>query len=150
MANSIRTPREEMTRATGERQQSWKPADLLPEPRPQEGWEFAWIRKSILGKGDPTNVSRNLREGYEVCPLSDHPEMEISVDPGAKESNLVEIGGLLLCKIPVEIADQRRRYYQQMTDGQMASVDAQLDRVNDPRMPVFREHRSETKFGSGR
>jgi hypothetical protein len=61
----------------------------------------------------------------------------------------IEIGGLLLCKTPKEFVSQRNSYYQRQTDGQMQSVDNAFMRENDPRMPVFKERRSEVKFGRG-
>jgi len=145
-----RVSREDTTRVSEQREEQWRPADLLPEPRKQAGWDYGWIRKSTLGVADPVNMSRNMREGYEPCKLSDHPELQLAVDSGAKQSDLVEVGGLILCKIPSEIARKREAYYQGQTNNQLAAVDAQLQRVNDPRMPVFKEHTSEVKFGSGR
>jgi hypothetical protein len=61
----------------------------------------------------------------------------------------IEIGGLILCKTPREFVEQRNAYYQRQTDGQMQSVDNAFMRENDPRMPVFKERRSEVKFGRG-
>jgi hypothetical protein len=61
----------------------------------------------------------------------------------------VEVGGLLLCKTPVEFVEQRTAYYRQQTDAQMQSVDNTFMRENDPRMPMFKERRSEVTFGKG-
>ena len=127
----------------------WKPADLLPEPTRQEGWEYKWIRKSVLGVSDPTNMSRSMREGWEPCRLEDHPEMHLAVDNEAKNSGLIEVGGLILCKIPQDMFNQRQEYYQKQAQGQMESVDAQVERENDPRMPLFKERNSKVTFGRG-
>jgi len=139
---------EDRTNSTRERQ--WKPADLLPEPTREDGWEYKWIRKSIMGVADPTNMSRSLREGWEPCRLEDHQEMMLAVDGDAKNSGLVEVGGLILCKIPEAMFRQRQKYYEDMATGQMESVDAQIDRENDPRMPLFKERQTKVTFGSGR
>lgn len=145
-----RTPREVQTRKAEERPMQWKPADLLPEPTRQDGWEYKWIRKSMAGVSDPTNMSRSMREGWEPCRLEDHPELMLAVDVDAKNSGLVEVGGLILCKIPKEMWEQRTAYYLAQANGQMESVDAQLDSQNDPRMPMFRERDSKVTFGNGR
>lgn len=145
-----RAPRESETRQQEARFEPWKPADLLPDPNRQIGWEYKWIRKSILGVADPTNMSRSLREGWEPCRLEDHPELMLSVDADAKNSGLIEIGGLILCKIPQEKFEQRQRYYEQMAAGQMESVDAQIEKENDSRMPMFKERQTKVTFGSGR
>lgn len=150
METTKRLARNEETREAATRQKQWRPADLLPEPTREAGWEYKWIRKSLMGVGDPTNMSRSLREGWEPCRLEDHSEMMLAVDVDAKNSGLVEIGGLVLCKIPMEMFNQRQEYYMAQANGQMEAVDAQVDRENDPRMPLFRERQSKVTFGNGR
>lgn len=141
--------RDLQTRETSSRPQMWKPADLLPAPTPQEGVVFRWVRKSIMGVADPTNMSRSTREGWEPCRLEDHPELALSIDPDAKNSGLVEVGGLVLCRIPEEFALARSAYYQNSSSAQLESVDAALQRENDPRMPIFQERKSTVTFGNG-
>lgn len=150
METTKRLSRNTETRDSGTRQKQWKPADLLPEPTREEGWEYKWIRKSILGVSDPTNMSRSLREGWETCRLEDHPEMMLSIDGDAKNSGLIEVGGLILCKMPLEMFNQRQQYYMDQAQGQMESVDSQIDRENDPRMPLFKERQTKVTFGNGR
>jgi hypothetical protein len=143
-----RTPRELETRAKYERPKQWMAPELLPSPNPEPGYAFRWIRASVLGKSDPSNVSSKLREGWEPVKASEHPEvqlMETGDRPRFPDS--IEIGGLILCKTPTEFVDQRNAHYQAQTDSQMNSVDNNFMRTNDPRMPVFKERRSEVKFG---
>jgi len=146
MAREIR---DLQTREATSRKKLWQPADLLPAPNPQEGYEFRWIRKSMMGQSDPTNMSRSFREGWEPCRLEDHPELALSVDKDAKNSGQVEVGGLILCKMPTEMVLARNAYYQQHTQAQMDSVDSALMRENDPRMPLFKEAKSTVSFGRG-
>lgn len=145
-----RLSRDTESREANTRPKVWKPADLLPEPTRQEGWEYKWIRKAIMGIADPTNMSKSLREGWEPCRLEDHAEMMLAVDGDAKNSGLIEVGGLVLCKIPLEMFNQRQDYYMKQAQGQMESVDAQVDRENDKRMPIFNERQTKVTFGSGR
>lgn len=146
MAREIR---DLQTRDTASRKKLWQPADLLPAPTPRDGVEFRYIRKSILGQADPTNTSRSFREGWEPCRLEDHPELALSIDADAKNSGLVEIGGLILCSMPVEMVMARNAYYQQHTDAQIESVDSSLMRENDPRMPLFKDSKTSVSFGRG-
>lgn len=145
-----RLSRDTNSRAASERPKQWKPADLLPEPTRQEGWEYKWIRKSILGVGDPTNMSRSFREGWETCRLEDHPELMLAVDGDAKTSGLIEVGGLILCRIPAEMFEQRQQYYMSQAQDQMTAVNAQVDKENDARMPMFNERHTKVTFGNGR
>mgnify|MGYP000337707562 CR=1 FL=1 len=145
-----RTPRELDTRAKMERPKQWMLPELLPSPNPEDGYEFRWIRISTLGTADPGHISAKLREGWEPVKASEHPEIQImATGDKPRFPDSIEIGGLLLCKTPKEFVEQRNSYYQRQTDGQMQSVDNAFMRENDPRMPVFKERRSEVKFGRG-
>jgi len=131
------------------RKKQWAPANLLPEPTPQEGVTFRWIRKSMLGKSDPTNFSRKAREGWETCRIEDHPELELHIDGDAVASGLVEIGGLVLCKMPNEMVAQRNAYYRRNNKAQIDAVDNNFMRENDPRMPLYKERKTQVSFGRG-
>ena len=151
MANN-RTPRELDTRIKMERpKKRWTPPQLLPEPTPEPGYVFRWIRVATQGQDDPMNVSSKLREGWEPVKASEHPEIQLMRTDSGKSRfpDSVEIGGLLLCKTPVELAEERNAYYQHQADNQMQSVDNSFMRENDPRMPLFKERRTEVKFGRG-
>jgi hypothetical protein len=143
-------PRDLESRDSEERPKQWQPPQLLPDPNPEPGFGFRWIRVSSLGQDDPMNISSKLREGWEPVKASEHPEIQL---PGMGSKNRfpdsIEIGGLLLCKIPAEFAAQRDAYYQQQTEGQMAAVDNNFMRENDPRMPLFKERKSKVSFGRG-
>lgn len=145
-----RLSREADTRAKAERPKQWLPPELLPSPNPEEGYEFRWIRVSTLGTSDPMNVSSKLREGWEPVKASEHPEIQLmATGDKPRFPDSIEIGGLILCKTPKEFVQQRNQYYQAQTDGQMNSVDNNFMRENDPRMPLFKERRTEVKFGRG-
>jgi len=149
MEKTARPSRDLETREKMERPKKWMPPQLLPDPKPEEGYAYRWIRIATMGKDDPTNISGKLREGWEPVRASDHPEIRLF---GSSEGNFpdsVQIGGLMLCKTPVEFVQQRAAYYQQQTDAQMQSVDNTYMRENDPRMPMFKERSSKVTFGTG-
>lgn len=150
MAEQNRQPRDLESRAKVERPKQWMPPELLPSPNPEPGYEFRWIRVSTLGTADPMNISSKLREGWEPVKASEHPEIQLmNIGEKSRFPDSIEIGGLILCKTPSEFVDQRNGYYQKQTDSQMQSVDNNFMRENDPRMPLFKERRSEVKFGRG-
>ena len=62
-----RTPRELESRNNVAREQQWSPPPILPDPNPQPGWTFRYIRTSMTGQSDATNVSMRFREGWEHC-----------------------------------------------------------------------------------
>jgi hypothetical protein len=149
MANN-RITREVDTRAASERPKQWAPAELLPEPVKQPGYAYRWIRTSTLNTLDPRNLSAKLREGWEPVKLEEQPQFQLLVDPASRFKDNVEIGGLLLCKTPIEFVEQRNAHFQKQSDGQMEAVDNSLMRQSDPRMPLFKERKSTTSFGGGK
>ena len=144
-----RKPRETISRTADARpDDSWTPASILPDPTPQDGWVFRWVRTATLGEADNTHVSKMFREGWEACKLEDHPELMLTSDIGSRFQGNIEVGGLLLCKASKEKMDSRTRHFQQVADNQLQSVDNNYLRENDPRMPLLQpERNTRTTFG---
>jgi hypothetical protein len=144
-----RIPREVDTRQQDERPKQWQAPELLPEPDKQAGFAYRWIRVSMLNSADPRNLSAKLREGWEPVRAEEQPKFKLLVDPESRFKDNIEIGGLLLCKTPQELVEQRTEYYEKQTQSQTDAVDNNLMRQNDPRMPLFNERKSTTSFGKG-
>jgi hypothetical protein len=102
-----------------------------------------------MGVFDPTNVSAKFREGWEPCKAEEHPEIPTQSDQNTRFKGNIEIGGLLLCKIPQEFMDQRAAHYKHANDTQVEAVDNSFMKTNDPRMPLFSERKSSISFGRG-
>lgn len=144
-----RTPRDLITRETTARKRSWVRPELLPTPNPEPGYEFRWVRTSTLGTADAMNVSSKLREGWEPVRAADHPEVHLPMTEDQRFKDNIVVGGLMLCKTPVEMVEERNAYYTGQADAQIKSVDHNFMRENDPRMPLFAERRSKVTFGTG-
>lgn len=142
--------RELETRAVQERPKQWAPPELLPEPDKQPGYAYRWIRVSTLNNSDPRNISAKMREGWEPVTLSEQPKFQLLADPNSRFKDNIEVGGLLLCKTPVEFVEQRNAHYQKQAEQQIEAVDNNLMRQNDPRMPLFNERKTEVSFGKGK
>lgn len=150
MTQNIRTPRDVSTRSTSERPKSWQPASTLPEPDREPGYDYRWIRVSMLGQADARNVSSKLREGWEPVRIEEQPKFQMLVNPDSRFKDNIEVQGLLLCKTPEEFMVQRKDYFSQKNRAQLDSVDNNFMRENDARMPLFKERRSTTSFGKGK
>ena len=137
-----RESRETTTRDSEKRKVTWKRPSALPDPAPQEGVEYRWIRTSSLGQSDMTNVSSKFREGWEPVKLEDHPELKIMPDVDSRFKGNVEVGGLLLCKNSTEMMDSRRDYQKGQANSQMQAVDNSFMKESDPRMPVLKPEKS--------
>ena len=144
-----RAPREAEARAVAHRPTAWMPPESLPSPDERPGWTHRWIRTSTLGSADPSNISSKLREGYEPCKAEEYPEMMMHASTEGRFKGNIEVGGLLLCKIPSEFMAQREAHFSRQNKAQMDSVDNTFMKDNDPRMPLFKESNSKVTFGSG-
>jgi hypothetical protein len=144
-----RTAREADTRQVMQRPEAWRPPEALPSPDNRPGWSHRWVRISTMGTADPSNISSKLREGYEPCKAEDYPELMMHATTEGRFKGNVEVGGLLLCRIPEEFLKQRMDYYSNQNKAQMESVDNNFLRESDPRMPLFSEKKTKVTFGSG-
>ena len=144
-----RTPRNVETRVQAERPKQWKPAELLPEPDKLPGYAYRWIRVGLQGTSDPRNYSAKLREGWEPVKIEEQPQFQLLVDEDSRFKDGIEVGGLLLCKTPIEFVEQRNNHYLKQSEDQILSVDNNLMRQNDPRMPLFKESKSSTSKSGG-
>lgn len=141
---ATRTPRESDTREKAAR--VWKPASTLPDPTPEPGYRFRWVMTHLMGEAQATNTSQRFREGYEPVRAADHPEL--AMEANAKGN--IEVGGLMLCKIPEEMMLQREAFYRQQTNNQANAVNAKfLGSQADARMPLFAEGSSKSSTGRG-
>jgi hypothetical protein len=144
-----RLARELDTRQVMQRPEAWRPPETLPMPEDRPGWKHRYVRTSTLGVADPSNISSKLREGYEPCKAEDYPELMMHATVEGRFKGCIEIGGLLLCRIPEEFLKQRADYYDKQNKSQIDSVDNNFLRENDPRMPLFSERKTKVTFGSG-
>ena len=145
-----RTQREFKTREKTTRKKTWAPPTQLPDPKPERGFSFRWVRVSLLGQEDARNVSIRFREGWEPVKSEEHPELvaEYGLTSNVNKSGNIESGGLMLCKIPTEVVDSRTDYYKEKNQQQLESVDNNFMRENNARMPLFSEKRSTVSRGS--
>lgn len=144
-----RLARELETRITEQRPAVWRPPETLPSPDKRTGWIHRWIRITMLGASDPSNISSKLREGYEPCKAEDYPELMLHATTEGRFKGNIEVGGLLLCRIPEEFLKQREAYYANQNKAQMDSVDNSFMKDNDPRMQKFSERQTKVTFGPG-
>jgi len=148
MAES-REKRDNSTREKVVRKKAWAPPEVLPSPNPEEGYTFRWIRVSSLGQVDATNLSSKIREGWTPAKATDHPEITLVAIEHERFKDNIVIGGLMLCKAPDEMVAERNEHYEKQASAQMQSVDNNLMRESDARMPLFNERQSKVSFGKG-
>ena len=146
-----RKSRDSETRVEMQRPMVWRAPETLPSPEPRPGWTHRWVRTSTMGIADPGNISSKLREGYEPCKGDDYPELMMHAATEGRFKGAIEVGGLLLCRIPSEILASRMQQHDQKNKMQMESVDNTFLRDRDSRsnMAMIVDKKSKVTFGSG-
>ena len=148
MEKEKNSSRANQTRSKSERPKVWVPPSSLDAPPAPDGFRYRWIRAEVVGYQDTKNVTSRLREGYELVRAeevenaSDYPVL----DEG-KYKGVIGVGGLLLAKVPVEIAKQRQEYMTQRHEERNEAVDNDLMKEQDSRMPINIERQSRVTFG---
>ena len=142
------TSRANQTRSKSERPKVWVPPSSLDAPPAPDGFRYRWIRAEVVGFQDTKNITSRLREGYELVRseevenADDYPTVE-----DGKYKGVIGVGGLLLAKVPVEIAMQRQAYMADRHRQQDDAVNNDLMREQDQRMPINVERQSRVTFG---
>lgn len=146
-APATREPRTLNTRGSSERKRSWVEPSLLPEPEPSDGWVFKWVRVSSRGVDDKLNVDKRFREGWEQVRAEDHPEILAAWHMPANKTGVIESGGLILCKMPQEMVDQRNAEYRRRTQANVNSAEEHYMRDEHELMKKFADNRRKVVFG---
>jgi len=145
-----RKSRESETRETQSRRKPWAPPSRLEAPEAPAGYVHRWIRVAMRGEEDKMNVNTKLREGWEPVRKDEYPDYEApTIDEGRYEG-VIGQGGLMLCRIPVETAQERSAYYGNRTREQMVAVDQDLMKDQHPSMPISNNRQSRVSFGGSR
>jgi len=143
-----RTPRESNTRDRAERVQEWRPGSALEAPEPPIGFKHRWIRESVMEFDDKTNVHKKRQEGWDLVRAEEYQDYYRPVVDEGRNAGIIGVGGLVLARIPVEMAEQRSKHYQGVSQNQMDAVDRDWMRENNPNMPKQKAQRSSSvSFG---
>ena len=143
-----KTPRASQTRSKSDRPKVWVPPSSLDAPPAPEGFRYRWIRAESMGFQDTKNITGRLREGYELVRAeeienaSDYP-----VGDEGRYKGVIGVGGLLLAKVPEEIAQQRDAYMKRQHEARNEAVENDLMKEQDKRMPINIERQSRVTFG---
>tara|TARA_R100000084_G_C4520716_1_gene86680 strand:- start:10 stop:486 length:477 start_codon:yes stop_codon:yes gene_type:complete len=149
-----RTSRRSQEGNNAKRTKPWAPPSSLDAPPAPKGYCHRWIRVESVGFMDTGNVSKKLREGWEFVraeevqnEIGDH---DYPVIHEGKYMGLIGVGGLVLARIPEEIVEQRKQYFNNVTVDQVKAVDNDILKEQRPEMPVNIDRQSRVTFGGNR
>ena len=147
MENKNKTSRAANTREKTERPKQYKPPSSLDAPPAPDGFRHRWIRAESMGFNDSKNIHGRLRSGYELVRADEYKDSSYPVVTDGKFAGVIGVGGLVLARIPEELAQARMDYQRQQTEGQDESVENDLLRDQDKRMSIKVDRNSKHTFG---
>ena len=148
--NNMKTPRASQSRVSEKRPQTWTPPSSLDAPPAPDGFRHRWIRTEVLGMDDTKNMSGKLRTGWELVRGDEYPDQAYATVKEGKYAGVIGVGGLVLARIPKEIAEARTRYYAQQTQDREDAVNNDLMKEQHPSMPFNSERQSRVTFGGSK
>ena len=145
--DKIKTSRASQTRAKEELKKVWTPPNSLDAPPAPTGFRHQWIRAEILGQSDAKNVASSLREGWELVRGDEYPASQYPTMHEGRYAGVIGVGGLLLARIPEEIALQIDEYYKKQTRDKEEAVENNLMKEQHPSMRFTNESNTRVTFG---
>ena len=142
-----KTSRANQSRSKSERPKVWVPPSSLDAPPAPTGFKHRWLRAESLGFQDTKNISGRLRSGYELVRSDEYPDGEYPIVEDGKYKGVIGVGGLVLARVPEEIANQRNEYYARQHEDKVKAVDNDLMKEQHPDMPINIERQSRVTFG---
>ena len=148
--NEKRTSRASQTREKETRKKVWTPPSSLDAPPAPIGFKHRWIRAESLGFNDAKNVNGRLRQGYELVRSDEYPDSDYPVVEDGKYAGVIGVGGLVLTRVPEEIAKQRQDYYAEQGMEQVKALDNDLMKEQHQSMPINIDRQSRVTFGGSK
>ena len=145
--NDKKTSRANQTRSKSERPKVWVPPSSLDAPPAPKGFRHRWIRAESVGFDDTKNIAGKLRSGWELVRADSYEGSDYPVIKDGKYAGVIGVGGLLLARIPEELAKQRTEYFKRQTEARDEAVDNDLMREQHPSMPINIDRQTRVTFG---
>ena len=150
MEKENKTSRANPTRSKSERPKVWVPPSSLDAPPAPDGFRYRWIRAESVGFQDTKNITGRIREGYELVRADEYPEEDFPTIADGKYAGVIGHGGLVLTRVPEEIAQQRTEYYMKQAQDQQAAIDADLAKEQHKSMPINVDRDTRVTFGGSK
>ena len=144
---TIKTSRASQTRVKAERPKVWTPPSSLDAPPAPDGYRHRWIRAESMGQDDSKNMSGKIRSGWELVRADEYPDHDYPSLNEGRYAGVIGVGGLLLARIPEELAKQRDEYFKKQTEARDEAVENDLMREQHPSMPINVDRQTRVTFG---
>ena len=145
-----RASRASQTREKETHKKVWSPPSSLDAPPAPTGFQHRWIRVESMGFNDTKNLQGRLRSGYELVRADEYPDSAFPVVEDGKYLGVIGVGGLVLARVPEEIAQQRNDYYVKQGQDNVEAVDNDLMKEQHPSMPINIDRQTRVTFGGSK
>ena len=145
--DKIKTSRASQSRDKNKRPQTWTPPSSLDAPPAPDGYRHRWIRTEVLGFDDTKNMSGKLRSGFELVRADEYPDSQYPQMKDGKYAGVIGVGGLVLARIPEEIAKSREDWFKKQTQAKDEAINNDLMKEQHSSMPINAERQSRVTFG---
>ena len=146
----VKTSRASQTRVKAEAPKTWTPPSSLDAPPAPDGFRHRWIRVEVLGFDDTKNVSGKLREGWELVRADQYPDQDYPSLTTGKYAGVIGVGGLVLARLPEEIAKSREAYFKKQTKERDDAINNDILKEQHPSMPINSERQTRVTFGGSK
>ena len=144
---NIKTPRASQTRTAEKRPTTWTPPSSLDAPPAPAGFRHRWIRTEVLGFDDTKNMSGKMRSGWELVRSDEYPDSEYPIVKDGKYAGVIGVGGLVLARIPEEIAKSREAYFRKQIEAREEAIENDLYKDQHKSMPINSDRQTRVTFG---
>ena len=150
MEKQTKTPRAQQTRSESERPKVWVNSSHLDAPKCPDGFRQRWIRFETMGQDDTKNITAKLRQGYELVRADSYPDSNFPAVEVGRYKGYIGVGGLVLARIPEELARQRDAHFSKLTKDKQEAVENEPLKDQHPSMPMSNQRRTTYSFGGGK
>jgi hypothetical protein len=145
--NEKRASRASQTREKETRKKVWTPPSSLDAPPAPNGFRHRWVRVESMGFQDTKNIAGRIRSGYELVRSDEYPDSDYPTIEDGKYKGVIGVGGLVLTRVPEEIAQSRSAYYAKQGMDQDEAVNNDLLKEEHPSMPINVDRQTRVTFG---
>jgi hypothetical protein len=103
-----------------------------------------------MGFNDTKNIAGRLRSGYELVRADQYPDSDYPMIEDGKYAGVIGVGGLVLTRVPEEIAKSRSEYFAQQGMDQDKAVENDLMKEQHPSMPINVDRQTRVTFGGSK
>ena len=147
MEKEQKTSRASQTKAKTAKKVVWTPPSSLDAPNAPAGYRHRWIRHEVMGFDDTKNMAAMIRSGYELVRADAYPDQDYPVMKEGKYAGMIGVGGLVLARIPEEIAKARQDYYDKQNEAKEEAIKHDILKEQHPSMPISQERQTRVTFG---